>query len=122
MSLRDCATCVRMRSRRHSPPGDCFRKNRGSPMSATTLRTEMLCILYSDIVNSTPDGVQARKSGNDVALNELTQRFVELWRASLAPAGVSLFKPLGDGLLATFTDPLAALLAVLKTRAELDAQ
>jgi DNA-binding NarL/FixJ family response regulator/class 3 adenylate cyclase len=81
-------------------------------MRAATQRIEMRCILFCDLVRSTPQSVRARQTGEEAAFNDRLVRFAALWSAALVANGAAFIKPLGDGLLATFTDPLSALKAV----------
>ncbi len=83
----------------------------GSPHGA-----EVLCILYVDIVGSTPSSVSARRSGDEAAHQQRTGRFIEIWRSSLDKGSASFLKGTGDGLIATFKDPLSALRAVVSAR------
>lgn len=81
-------------------------------MCSSSNRTEIRCIVFSDIVNSTLHSVAARQGGYDQAHNAEIQQHIALWREALQAFGLEFFKPLGDGMLATFADPLAALQAV----------
>jgi predicted ATPase/class 3 adenylate cyclase len=90
-------------------------------MSTVMCRTEMLCILYCDIVSSTAMGVEARQEGAEATYNETIRRFVALWREALEAAGAAFVKPMGDGVLATFRDPRNAVMAAVTARESLDA-
>jgi non-specific serine/threonine protein kinase len=83
-------------------------------MSGAALRREMLCILHSDIVSSTPESVRARRSGEEAARSDRLQRFLDRCHGCLEAGGATFLKTLGDGLLATFPDPVDALRAALE--------
>jgi predicted ATPase/class 3 adenylate cyclase len=81
-------------------------------MRSPSNRTEIRCIVFSDIVNSTLQSVAARQGGYEQSHNADVHLHIDLWREAVQTFGAEFFKPLGDGMLATFADPMSALLAV----------
>jgi predicted ATPase/class 3 adenylate cyclase/tetratricopeptide (TPR) repeat protein len=75
-------------------------------------RVQNLTLLYADVAGSTAAGVDARRAGCDGALAAEREAWLDRWCGLLREFQCGLFKPLGDGFLATFVDPLTALRAV----------
>ncbi len=78
-------------------------------------RTEMLCILYADIKDSTRLAVGARLEGCESAHNSRVLRFIQLWEHACSTHGSGICKSLGDGILSTFSNPHAALDSVIES-------
>src|SRR5579862_7767772 len=74
----------------------------------------ILCIVYSDVVGSTPAGVDARRAGRDLAHSARQERLLAVWCDGLQASGALFIKTLGDGVLATFADTRIALISVVK--------
>jgi predicted ATPase/class 3 adenylate cyclase len=75
-------------------------------------RVQNLTLVYVDVAGSTATGVVARRAGCDGALAAETEAWLGRWRGILREFQCGLFKPLGDGFLATFVDPLIAVRAI----------
>jgi predicted ATPase/class 3 adenylate cyclase len=85
-------------------------------MAVPTQRSEMLCILYCDIIGSTGKARVARMMGQEEAYNAQLDTFRTLWREALNANGGRHGKWRGDGWLATFADPLEGIRAVVEAR------
>lgn len=82
-------------------------------MGPTENGAEMRCIVFADMVSSTPPVVEARRHGREREHVAASQRCLDLWREHLHPFGLQLFKRTGDGFLATFADPLFGVRAII---------
>lgn len=78
--------------------------------------TRTLCIVYGDLVGSTPLSVKAEREGRRDDHESRVEGLIALWRETLFAGGGEFFKGQGDGFLATFSDARTALDAVVAAR------
>jgi predicted ATPase/class 3 adenylate cyclase len=83
-------------------------------MSSAANRIEMRCIVFGDMVASTPRSVEDTQQGKWAEHIADIMHCLDLWHELLHPFHMEFFRPMGDGFLATFPAPaLTALYAVV---------